>query len=186
MPRQPAYPGYQRIPGTARNYVNTSTGAIITDRQYRKLGAKAPPVSPRRRAIQVRAQRNYNRLLNDYVKEQRAHGATSINSKGQVVPLTKADARKRAEMKQIIADIKISAQTPAGEARRRAALTAAGLRKGIPEWVPVGLSGRYKAGKLRRDRIPKAFRPVVAPSAPRSAAKSPRAIPSRKPSGRGG
>lgn len=148
-------PGFKRLPGASRRY-STPTGAVISDRQYRKVveaqGAKGT-FSAQRQAIQVRAQRQYNRLL--------SKAATRAREEGR--PASKADIRKSAEFKQAVQDVqerrrKGQPYTEAQEARKRRALETLGYREGIPAWVPVGLSDRYRAGKLRKSRIPKAYR----------------------------
>jgi hypothetical protein len=150
--------GYKRLPGAARRYVNTATGEIIADRQYRKLTAasgRKTSISPQRLAIQRRAQRNYNRLLNEYTKTERAKGTKRQDGR----PIDKASVRKSAEFRSIISDLKLKPTTPENRRKRRDALKRAGYRAGIPDWVPVDESPDYKSGKLKRwQQVPKARR----------------------------
>lgn len=147
-------PGYKRLPGANRRYA-TPGGGVISDRQYRRIAhatAGKAPVTPERLAIQTRAQRNYNRLLSQRTRELRQEGQS----------VTKQQVRKSDELKQIVRDLKAKDRpgqhSQAVNDRRRSALEKIGARQGIPEWVPVGLSDRYRKGKLRRNRIPKAYR----------------------------
>lgn len=144
-------PGFRREKGAARGYVNIETGERLSRRQYDKLVSaqgQHGKLDAQREAIHVRSQRNYNRLLSDYVEQRRRTGK----------PITKSEARKSDEMKRIIRDIKAKGSSAEAERKRRTALELTGNRQGIPEWVPVGLSDKYRKGKLRRSRIPKAYR----------------------------
>jgi uncharacterized protein YukE len=147
-------PGFKRERGGTRGYI-APNGQRLSRRQYDKLAhavAGKASISPQRQAIQTRAQRNYNRLLSQRARELRQEGKT----------VNKAEIRKTEDFKQLIRDLK--AKDKPGEHsqrvndRRRSALEKIGARQGIPEWVPVGLSDRYRKGKLRRDRIPKGYR----------------------------
>lgn len=44
--------------------------------------------------------------------------------------------------------------------RTKLALIALGRREGIPDWVPVGASDRFRSGKIRPNRIPAKYRPL--------------------------
>jgi len=146
-------PGYKREAGGARGYI-TPTGARISRRQYDKIAhavAGVAKMSPQRYARQVRAQRQVNRNLEALARVKRA-GAVP----GEKV--SKIDLRKSEEFKRASRDIKARGRSAEAEGRRKGALKTLGLRQGIPDWVPVGLSDRYRAGKLRRDHIPKAWR----------------------------
>lgn len=155
----PTLPGFKREAGSARGYIHTASGQRLSRRQYEALkeahGARQP-ISPQRYAAQVRAQRGYNRVLNAYVRKRRSEGVT----------IDKGTARESAEFKAIVRDVRRGAKKPKSGPRTQAqdmilrlALKRAGLRDGIPDWVPVGLSDARRKGKIRRRReIPKKFR----------------------------
>ena len=145
--------GYKRLRGASRNYLDEQTGEIISDRRYRALRAASgqkSTVSPQRHAIQVRAQRNYNRLLAKYVETERAKGAMSKNKQGKPVPLTKAAARKSRVFKKAIADLGVKGDDLAARKRKRHALVKIGYLRNIPEWVPYDQIADYANGAIER------------------------------------
>lgn len=153
-------PGWSRLKGAARRY-QSPAGDIIADRQYRKIvgnaGARTSFDAPRLER-QRAAQQQYNRLLSQAAARARQEGGAG--SPGA----TKAELRKSQAFKQTVTDIKQHRKrgrvwSQASEDKKRRALETLGYRAGIPAWVPVGLSDKFRAGKLRRDRIPKAWRP---------------------------
>lgn len=146
-------PGYRRAPGTSRGYISP-TGQRLSRRQYDKVVAAAglkQSMAPQRYAIQVRAQRVYNRLVNALARLKRA-------VLGEKAP-GKAALRQSAEMKQIKRDIRAATKrkpgqplSPENAVKLRDALKRAGLRDNVPDWVPPGLSDAYKKGKVSRSR----------------------------------
>lgn len=158
-------PGFKREAGSARGYVHVASGQRLTRRQYEALkvahGAKET-MTPQRYAKQVRSQRGYNRVLHAYVRKARARGQRGTDGK----PLGKGEARQSAEFKSIVRDIRAGSRRPKSGQRSeaqdvllRAALKRAGLRDGIPDWVPVGLSDARRKGLIKRRRdIPRKFR----------------------------
>lgn len=73
----------------------------------------------------------------------------------------------RKDALKTLSELKLDRETKAGNRyyktkeendRARDALKVLGRRDGIPDWVPVGMSGKAKAGKLRQSRIPARFR----------------------------
>lgn len=88
-------PGWKRLPGTSRNYVNTLTGAVLPRRQYEKLvtaaAARRSEPAPRRARVS-KMQSQYNAMLESYVRSQRAQG-NRINKK---------QARESAEFKRAV------------------------------------------------------------------------------------
>jgi hypothetical protein len=175
---------WKRLPGTSRRYQDEETGQILSDRQYRKmrelLGQRKHFDLPRL-AKQRRAQQRYNDLVKQFSQhiietaEAQLSEAERLLEEGGIEDagfidedevydyieeaLTMKRRAKRTTMRH--ADFRrairtLKDRTPGKEAndRRIEALKLLGRREGIPDWVPEGMSDRFRRGKLRRDRIP--------------------------------
>jgi hypothetical protein len=154
-----------RLPGADRRYHNSDTGETLSRRQYdkmREFEGERSKFDKTRLAKQVVAQKKYNNRLKSYVQAERSKGRE----------ITKSQARTSAELKAINKDFKklhkvvgtdkngrpiLFRDTPEGRTHLRDDLVKLGRRNGIPNWVPPGLSDRYRQGKLRPSRVPKKF-----------------------------
>lgn len=116
----------QRIPGSARRYVDLETGVEYSRRQAdairERQGQKAR--SDRRRASAI-ATKRYWQLVESYREKQKQQGKK----------LGKRAAAQSAEMKGIIKDLK--SKDPF---RKLQALKKTTRRDGIPDTIPVGES----------------------------------------------
>lgn len=167
-------PGYRREPGTARGYISP-TGERISYRQYRADVTAADLVTHLDAVDLANARRKqtaFNDIINQMAKVRRRsldnviENATAAGDPELAAELAeerrtlksqliKSDARKEA-----LRDLKKFGHGDSAEARERTklALIALGRREGVPDWVPVGGSDRFRSGKLRRDRIPASMR----------------------------
>ncbi len=117
----PPIPGYKRLPGSARQYVNISTGEVFSRRQYDKIAAsvKAAPV---RKGSMVR----YNRMVSDFqAYMKREHG----------IEMTRREVRQSADMKSIVKDLRSKDTSPDG--KKAKALVRLGRRRPEADY-PVG------------------------------------------------
>ena len=158
---------WRRLPGRARQYQDTATGVVISDRQFRKLGnpARAPsrplvrtldkrelppsalpvrasirPVEYDRLKITQRANARYHQLVSDYVKAEA--------EKGRQVGLQ--EARRSQGLRNIQA--LLSARRKDGKQhipKVKKALKMLGRRDGIPEHVRPGESHK----RFKRDPV---------------------------------
>jgi hypothetical protein len=136
-------PGWHREKGTGRGYIGPD-GERLSRRQYDAMAhavAGKGAVAPERVAKNVAGLRRYNRLVSARVELERSRGEKA----------TRKTVRESAVFKQAVRDLK-TAKGPGNGAmnQRREALKTIGLRNKIPDWVPVGLSNRYRQGKLRK------------------------------------
>jgi len=89
------------------------------------------------------------RSLSDARRTARKRTRESPEFKRAVKTLKKANA---SDVKAVEAP---KGQLSAKQIQLRDALVRLGKRENVPDWVPPGLSDKYRTGKLRRDRIPK-------------------------------
>lgn len=162
--------GYRRGGRFNRGYVAPS-GAEISYREYRKRLETAGKVT-RLDALALAEQRRRQRTFNDIISQM-----AKVRSRTLVQQIETAQARgqtKKAETLQtelrhvkssaIKSDIRKNAlrdlytfgrfkgkdRTPESEERTKLALIALGRREGIPDWVDVGDSDAFKAGRIKR------------------------------------
>jgi hypothetical protein len=168
-------PGWKREKGTGRGYIGPS-GERLSRRQYDKLAATVAPKKPVDAtwyARVIRGVRNFWRRLGKYTDKRRAEGAS----------VKRAEARREGEFKAGLKELRAlkgrtrKAREMRGrghhgraadyEARTRGRLTVAleklGLRAGIPEWVPPGMSDEYLRGALKRDSAAVVGLPMIRP-----------------------
>lgn len=153
-----------RLPGSSRNYQNDQTGEVLSRRQYdsmQELFGERKLMPPKRLHEQRLAQHRYN--------ERRKHFQSDQSTKlGR--PVTYKEASTSKELKKITKQLKsldkvvgrdkhgkpiLLRDTPEGRRMLREDLKQLGRRRGIPDWVPPGLSDKFHQKKLRKDRIPK-------------------------------
>jgi len=94
--------GWKRLPGSSRHYLNTETEQEVTYRQYIKItrGTSFEAIRAERRSQQGEAYKNhmtkYNQLLSDYITNKETEGKK----------ISRGEARRSSEMKQIVRDLK--------------------------------------------------------------------------------
>lgn len=163
--------GFQRRPGTAREYV-TPEGEVISYRQYRRRLVETPggvrPLGPVELANVRRKRQAFKNIIDQIAKvrtaaiDQRIEIAEELGDEEEAEDLraerrtVRREAIKSPTRKAALKELKRygHARDAEGQARAKEALTALGRREGIPDWVPVGASDRYRAGQLRRPRRP--------------------------------
>lgn len=177
--------GFRREQGTARGYINAQ-GQRLSYRQYRNLLKTANAVQPldlaglaNRRVKQgeyndvvKRAADRRRKELEASLKAVRKAGDTNAAAALETdLRRVKSGIMKSEQFKADLALVKShlpKSSTPAErfafEQTKKDALTRLGRREGLPDWVPVGLSDKRRAGKLRRDRIDNAIRVATRPS----------------------
>lgn len=169
-----------REPGTARTYIDLDTGTRLSRRAYDKMreleGARTRYDLPRL-ARQQRAQQKYNDLVRQYSEaeldeverlleeaqfqidegmiDDEDEAKTLLDDLFKRKRTAKKRARENPVFKRAIRELKTRGNSKAANDKRIAALKVLGRRGGIPDWVPEGMSDRYRAGKLRKDRVPK-------------------------------
>jgi hypothetical protein len=161
-----------RFGGTSRNYYNDdytpdmlgSKARPLSRRQYDNfrtaIGTKRI-ATPKEKLIQRVKQNAYNRHVKNYVDTKREQGERITLREARNSPEVRAIAKS---FKRLDKTVKTPSgkttkfrDTPDGRRELRDDLIALGRRTTIPNWVPPGLSSRFRAGKLRKDRIPKKF-----------------------------
>lgn len=166
MAQAPLLPGWRRVPGTSRQYINVATGQKVSRRQYDKFATAAgvrQPLDIAEKAKRRVKQARYQDLVEDFVAQKKSQG----------IKITKRQARSSKELKGLLGDLK-KASKPApkklsGEKlldyRRKQnrkklnLLKKLGRRDGLPDWLPVGFSDRFRTGKIvKRSDLPKEWR----------------------------
>jgi hypothetical protein len=167
--------GFRRERGSGRGYIGPN-GERISYRQYRNLLEREGAVQrldPVELANARRRQRAFNDIINQMAKvrsralEHAIENAEELGDDEAAEELrselrhVKIEAIKSPSRKEALTDLKTFAHRKDAEGmeRTKLALIALGRREGIPDWVPVGGSDRFRSGKLRRDRIPQRLRP---------------------------
>ena len=165
--------GYKRFPGAARQYV-TPDGEVISYRAYRNRLSAAELIQaldPVRLANARHARRQFQNIVNTIFNqrkeelEARIEYAKEIGDDEEAEALQdelrtlKSDIIKSPERKNALKQLTANAhkKDPASMQATKDALVALGRRGGIPDWVPPGLSDKFRHGTLRRGRIPKEF-----------------------------
>lgn len=174
-------PGFRREAGSARGYISPE-GDRLTYRQYRSELVKqglVQPLQPTQLANARRKQRAFNDIINQMADVRRRaleHAAELAEELGdeeeaedlrEQMRTVKREAIRSPERKDALQTLKEAAthertsgkggrprriKDPEQEARVRQALEVLGRREGIPEWVPVGGSDKFRAGKMRKPR----------------------------------
>lgn len=167
-------PGYRRLAGSARKYA-TPTGETITYRAYRKALEAAGAVQhldPADLANVRRRQRDFKDIVDQMVKvrakelDARIEYAEELGEEEELEDLREERRTLRRSViqsgvrKNALADLKKHhhKKNPESFEATVNALKALGRRGGIPDWVPPDLSDAFRRGKLRRDRLPAAFK----------------------------
>jgi hypothetical protein len=161
-----------RFGGTSRNYYNDdytpnmlgSKARPLSRRQYdnfrAEIGTKRV-ATPKEKLIQRVKQNAYNRRVKNYVDTKREQGEKitlrEARNSPEVRAITKSFKRLNKTVKTPSGKTTNFRDTPDGRRELRDILIALGRRTDIANWVPPGLSERFRAGKLRKDRIPKKF-----------------------------
>jgi hypothetical protein len=163
---------FTRTGGTARRYIDPATGKDISRRQYDKL-KKAAGTYKRvtdvvKLAEQRRKQARYNSLAAEYQAKMAAKGKAmklgdirkSDTFKNAVTELKRANkARNKIAKAERAGKPATKEELAKSNARLKKILEKLGRREGIPAWVPVGFSDRYRQGKLKSPaNLPKAYR----------------------------
>lgn len=159
-------PGWSRLPGSSRKYINVQTGQVLSRRQFDKVAQAAgarKSLDIAEKAKRRTKQARYQDLVEDYIAQQKAKGKT----------ITKRQARTSQEFKSLIKDLKSTSKSAPKklsgdkliEFRRRQnkkklkILKELGRRDGLPDWLPVGFSDRFRTGKIvKRSDLPKEWR----------------------------
>ena len=150
---------WRRLPGTKRRYVNTKTGADLSDRQfrqYRRFFEAERHLEVAALAKQQLKQKKYNDLVNSYVEneyreiEQEKENDNYLFMTGKIDEkenkrrfkeldkrqrTAKSRARTSPEFKRAVADLKkYSGASKEDNEKRAMALKVLGRRTGIPDW----------------------------------------------------
>lgn len=106
--------GYKREKGGVRGYINEKTGERLSRRQYDKMvsamGAHKAMPAPRKAKQAGPQQRQFNSLLETYVRSERAKGRK----------INKIEARKSDEFKRAIKMIRTKRKIGESKAQREA------------------------------------------------------------------
>jgi hypothetical protein len=170
------------VPGdTARRYRGPN-GELISYRQYRNLlerGGQVHRLDIVSLANQRRKQHAFNDIIDQLAKVRTRQIENLIEHAEEI-----GDDEVISELEQQLRYVRTEAiRSPArkealqtlkkyghrkhdgrynnvqDELKVREALIALGRREGIPDWVPVGGSDRFRSGRLRRNRIPRTLQP---------------------------
>jgi hypothetical protein len=114
-PAAPGSRGFTKLPGSARRYVDNATGQTISRRQRDNLAdalgqRTRKPLSPSLSA----KQRQYNALLESYVRNRRRQG----------FPISKSEARKSEDFKRAVRMIRTRRRVGETDMQRDARLEA--------------------------------------------------------------
>lgn len=171
-------PGFRREAGSGRGYI-TPEGDRISYREYRNR-LEGLGLVERLEPLELANQRQKQAAFNDVVRqmakvrreslERQAEAAEEIGDDEaaeeyrELAKRTKSEAIRSPARKEALQDLKTFGhdrvtrrgqrrlRTPEAEERVRRALETLGRREGIPEWVPVGASDKFKRGELKRPR----------------------------------
>ena len=165
--RLPGY--YRREPGAARRYVGPA-GERLSYRQYRarvEAAGRVERLSPVDLANARRRQRAFNDIINQIAKvrgqalDNAIDNAVAAGAPPETVRALRTERRtlksaaiKSPTRKQALKDLEKfhHKKDAASQLRTKEALIALGRRAGVPEWVPVGASDKFKTGRLRPPR----------------------------------
>lgn len=151
---------FVRLPGKARNYLDTETGVTYSRRQYDKLAEKtrhAPAKSPERRKREAVALKGYNHIVETRTSALRAEGKQVSRRDVRNDPHTHALIKELAKAEKRTEKYtrgkrkgQYKPRSGAQNARLKEILTELGLRNGVPSWVKPGESAKYKKGLMHR------------------------------------
>ena len=157
---------FKRLPGKDRRYLDTTTGIDISRRQYdnfKRFKDELKPKDIATKARQRQKQQRYQGLVDDFQTKQADKG----------VQLSKREIRNSEDFKSLFKQLntvtkkqqKLKSGDTSPKTRKQLndetvkLLTKLGRRDGIPGWVPVGFSDRFRKGKLKSPaNLPKAYR----------------------------
>lgn len=172
---------FRRLSGASRRYLDTTTGLTVSRRQRDVLQSLEPGGIARitdltKLAERRRQMKRYQSLVDDYQDKLESQGKQ----------LNKQAIRTDKEFKNLVRDLnkitkeKASVSRPGKKPRKKGGgkpseaelraerrandklkklLIKLGRRQGIADWVPVGWSDAFRAGRIKsRANLPKHFR----------------------------
>jgi hypothetical protein len=161
-------PEFSRERGSARRYINAVTGEALSYRQYRNLLSAADLVEPldlatlanrrRKRTIYldqveqaIKAPRE--RILNAIERAEEVEDEEAIDEYKAALRTLKSNVMKSPDFKDArrqLVDKDIWDKLNNTEKRR--VLKTLGRGSSIPDWVPVGESDGYRAGRIYQNK----------------------------------
>lgn len=169
---------FSRLPGSARRYRDNETGQEISDRQRKKILEARGEIKRINIVLKhdlAKQRREYQKIVESRFRAlQSQTGQTPSKRAIMADPELKAIVKNTKKQRRKISKIKrrmpgkplsqmaltkedIAILREHNEAMKRF-LKFIGRRDGIPDWVPVGASAEFRAGKLRRTRLPAKWR----------------------------